>query len=323
MLKELRFVQGAVAKKDFLPAMTHFAIENGTVRAYNGTLALCCPIPLDIACKPKAVPFVQAIAKCPDGSTPVLTLTATGRLSVRAGSFRALVECVADEETPHVLPEGERMDFDGAAMLKALKTLQPFIGDDASRAWCNGVLMRGQSMYATNNVILVEYWTGAQIPVTVNVPRVAVKEMLRINEAPTHAQVTPTSMTFHYSDGRWVRTQLLPAEWPDLTKLLDVPHSATTVDERIFEGLEAVTPFADKMGRVYIRDGKLSTVAEGNEEQAHGEFEIPGLDMQGIYQIEMLSLLKGVATSADFTTYPKPSLFFGDMLRGAIVGMRV
>jgi len=29
MLRELKFVQGAVAKKDLLPAMTHFAIEGG------------------------------------------------------------------------------------------------------------------------------------------------------------------------------------------------------------------------------------------------------------------------------------------------------
>jgi len=44
MLKELRFVQGAVAKKDFVPAMTHFRIEKGTVRSFNGNLAICSPL---------------------------------------------------------------------------------------------------------------------------------------------------------------------------------------------------------------------------------------------------------------------------------------
>lgn len=323
MLEQLRFVQGAVAKKDFLPAMTHFAIEDGTVRAYNGSLALCSPIPLDISCKPKAVPFVQAIAKCPEGSTPVLTLTPTGRLSVRAGNFRALVECVNDEETPHVLPEGEHMEFDGESMLTALKAVNPFIGDDASRQWTNGVLMRGESLYATNNVVILQYWTGKTIPVAVNIPRAAVRELLRVNKPPTHAQVTPTSMTFHYETGRWIRTQLLSLEWPDIDKLLGAEHNATPVDPRIFEGLDTIAPFADKMGRVFIGNGKLSTAPAEAEESAHGEFEIPELAMEGIYQIDMLSLLKDVAQFADFTTYPKPSLFFGDKVRGAIVGMRM
>ena len=44
MLKALKFVQGAVSKKDLVPALTHFRIENGTVRSYNGMLALCTPI---------------------------------------------------------------------------------------------------------------------------------------------------------------------------------------------------------------------------------------------------------------------------------------
>ena len=76
MLTSLKFVQGAVAKKDFLPALTHFVIENGTVRGYNGMLALCSPIPFDIACKPKAESLVKAIANC--NETVTLSLTQRG-----------------------------------------------------------------------------------------------------------------------------------------------------------------------------------------------------------------------------------------------------
>lgn len=316
MLKELKFVQGAVAKKDFLPAMTHFAIEKGTVRSYNGFLALCAPIAFDIDCKPKAGPLVQAINNC--GDTIALSMTPAGRLSIRSGKFKAFIECVT-EETPHVRPEGERVDFDGAAMLSALKTLQDFIGDDASRPWSTGVLFRGPSAYATNNIIVLEYWTGVHMPFVINIPRAAIKEMIRIDEPPTYAQVEKTSITFHYADQRWVRTQLLQTEWPDLSKLLDVPNDPKIVDEQLYEGLEAIRPFADKIGRVFIKDGVLSTTNEATE-GAH--FEVPGLQMNGIYAIEMLRLLKGVTTHIDFTTYPKPCLFFGDRLRGAIVGMK-
>lgn len=316
MLTQLKFVQGAVAKKDFLPALTHFAIENGTVRGYNGTIALCSPIPFDIACKPKAEPLVRAIANCSD--TVQLSLTQAGRLSVRSGSFKAFVDCV-EGETPHVLPSGERVAIDGAVVMAAITAVQPFIGEDASRPWCNGVLLRGPSVFATNNITLVEYWAGATLPVPVNIPRVAVREMVRIGEAPEAAQFDDHSVTFHYSGNRWLRTQLLSSDWPDLSRILDQPSNPQPLDARIFEGLDIIKPFADKLNRVLFRDGALCT----HEQDGEGaRYEIEGFSVPGVYNVGMLELLNGTAHTVDFSTYPKPCLFFGDRLRGAIVGMR-
>ena len=148
MLKELKFVQGAVAKKDLLPAMTHFRIEGGTVRSYNGTMAISCPIPLDIDCCPKADEMVRAISKC--SQETVISITPGGKLSIKSGPLRSLVPLIQGD-TPHVQPDGEHFAFDGAAFLEACKLLEPFIGTDASRAFTNGVLLEGQSAYATNN----------------------------------------------------------------------------------------------------------------------------------------------------------------------------
>lgn len=327
MLKELRFVQGAVAKKDFMPAMTHFVIEAGAVRAYNGSLALCAPLAFDIDCKPKAVPLVNAIAQCTDKDAngneyPIqLSMTPAGRLRVTCGQFKAFIDCIA-EDTPHVQPEGERVDFDGNVLLEALKVVQPFIGEDASRPWCNGVLMRGQSMYATNNVVAVEYWTEARMPVEINVPRQAIAEMLRINEPPSYAQVTDNSVTFHYLDQRWIRTQLLGTEWPDIARLFASGDKATAIDNRLFDGLDKLKRFTDKAGRVFIEKGTLRT-APGDKEDEGARFDIPGFECEGIYNIEMLMLLKGIATHVDFSTYPAPSVFYGNRLRGALVGMRM
>lgn len=315
MLKELKFVQGSVAKKDFLPSLKHFRIEGGFVRGYNGTLALCSPIPFDIDCTPKAEPLVKAIQNCTE--TVQLSMTPAGRLSVKSGSFKAFIECV-EGETPHVEPEGDHIEMDGAALLATLKALAPFIGEDASRPWANGVLLSGQSAFATNNIVLVEYWVGVEFPHVVNVPRMAIKEMLRINEPPTHAQMTDKSMTFHYPDGRWVRTQLLEVGWPDMRKILDKPSTQTPVDVRLFDGLKVLKPFVDKMGRVLFSETGVRTHHEEGEGAA---FAIEPFVGAGVYAIEMLELLQGVANTADFTTYPDPCLFYGDRIRGAIIGM--
>lgn len=319
MLKELKFVQGAVAKKDFVPALTHFVIENGRVRGFNGTLALCAPISLDISCKPKAAQLVDAIGRCED--TVQLNLTPAGRLSIKSGAFKSLVQCTPEEDTAHPEPEGGRVELDGAALLSAIKAIWPFVGDDASRPWNCGVLLRDQSAFATNNVTLVEYWIGTAFPHVVNIPRAAVKEMLRIDEAPLYAQmVEGSSVTFHYSDGRWIRTQLLTTEWPDLGKVLNRESKQEPIDPRLFKGLKAVKPFVDKMNRIYLKGGYIATHVDDSEATT---YEVPDLQHEGIYAHEMLSLLEGVAVSCDFGAYPNPCVFMGERLRGAIVGMRL
>lgn len=319
MLAELKFVMGAVAKKDFIPALTHFAIENGTVRGYNGMIALSSPIPFDIACKPKGDSLVRAIANCSD--TVQMSITPTGRLSIRSGKFKAFIECVTGE-TPHVEPEGEFYDVDGDVLLNAVTTLAPFIGDDASRAWSNGILFDGVSAFATNNIVLVEYWVGGTFPRPINIPRAAVREMVRIGEAPTKVQLSEGSVSFHYSDGRWLRTQLFSTEWPDLAKVLDASHAETLpLEEDLFCALTTLKPFTDKLGRIYFNGGIASTAPDGDLEGA--SYEVPSVQADGIYAIEMLQTLKGVAVRIDWSAYPAPCHFYGaERLRGAIVGIR-
>lgn len=318
MLKELKFVQGAVAKKDLLPAMTHFRIERGTVRSYNGRLALSSPIALDIDCCPKAVPMVKAIANCTDATT--ITLTPTGKLSIRSGKFRAIVETI-EGATPHVDPAGEPVAFDGEQVLQAFRTLEPFIGTDASRPWTNGVLLDGQSAFATNNTCMVQYWLGTPTPRTVNIPRECITEMLRVGEPPTHAQLDQNSITFHYTDGRWIRSQLLELNWPmeKIMELLDQPSNAVPLPDDFFTGLSIIKRSADGAKRVYMKDGAFRTHDNGEQGSVY-DIDLPS---EGLYNIDMLSLLEGVVSTVDFSLYPGPALFFGECLRGAIIGMRM
>lgn len=317
--KALKFVQGAVSRKELVPGMTHFAIEDGAVRAYNGNMGLCHPIPVDFACKPRADKLVPAISNCDKAQQAILKLTPTGRLSIKSGGLTYIVDCL-DEKTPHVSPEGEIMEFDGEALLKAFEVVSRFIGTDASRQWQTGVLLRGKSAFATCNVVLVEYWHGFEVPLTINIPGFAIKEMLRIGRPPTHAQVHTHSITFHYGENCWLRSQLLDTNWPDLQPLLDRQVTALPINEELFDGLDKIRPFCDKGGRVFFQNGVVTTHPE--EEIERASFDMPGFNTEGIYNVEMLSLLNGVATHIDFTGYPGPCTFYGDRLRGVIIGMR-
>lgn len=315
MLRELKFVQGAVAKKELIPTLTHVRIENGQVRSFNGTLALSSPISFDIDCTPKAIPFIKAIGLCKD--TVTMSMTKTGRLRIKSGSYKVFIECV-EEETPHVEPEGEMFEINGGELLNALKNIAPFMGDDASRPWSNGILLSQNSAFATNNICLVEYWIGTKFPIECNLPREAVKEMIRINEAPINAQSTDNNITFHYEDGRWLRTSLYDASWPDVRKIINVESNLQPINNLIFEGLEFLKPFVDKLERVYFKNGEMRT-SLSNEDGA--TYTLEEFDHEGVYQHNMLSLLQKIVTHIDFSLHPKPCVFQGEKLRGVIVGM--
>jgi hypothetical protein len=317
ILTSLKFCAGSVAKKNIVPELTHFCIEDGRVKGFNGTLALSAPIAVDINCKPEATKLIDVIANCEDSIH--MTLTPTGKLSIRSGAFKALVNCIQGE-TPHEDPEGERVDFDGEAFFEGIKTVAPFIGEDASRRWSHGILFRDKSLYCTNNVILVQYWIGVDFPRVVNLPRAAVKEMLRIGEAPIYAQVAENSVSFHYSDDRWLRTQLYSTQdWPDIGKALNAPSNQRPLDARLFDALEVLKKMVGADGSIYFKGGIVTTHMDDNE---GASYLVPDLLDEGKYHIEMLAKLKGNVDTIDFSTYPRPCAFTKGMLRGIIIGKR-
>lgn len=316
LVKTLKFVRGSVSKKTALPELNHFVIADGRVTGYNGMLSISCNVDCDIDCSPKADMLVKAIENCED--TVQLSLTPAGSLRVVSGAFRALVPCVDREVFPPG-PEGVMVPVDSDVLLKTLKLLEPFIGDDAAKPWVNGVLFRNQSAYATCNVVAVQRWMGFSLPHEANVPASAIREVLRIGEVPTALQVSRNSVTFHYESGNYIRTNLFSSEWPDIDRILDRAANPTPVDERIFTALEKVKSFTDKTNRVLFSKDRIHTHEDLQEGCA---YELPGSDLVGIYSLDKMLLLKGVAKQADFTAYPNPCVFYGDMIRGVIIGRK-
>lgn len=321
MLDSLRFVQGAVAKKDYVPALKHFRIENGRVTSYNGVIALSAPIALNLNVTPRADQFAKAIATC-DGEI-ALSVTPSGRIGVRGGGFRAFVDCT-DDPFPVVEPEGLEVQLAGSPLLYALQDVWPYISDDASRKWSQGVLISGKSIFATNNVILVERWLGADFPFEVNIPRDAVAEMLRIGEEPYSCMLKENALTLLYRDGRWLRTQLLTVEWPPARVILDRAHDGdadarmTPVPEGFFIALEKLAPFLGEANRVYLGGNALHTSLNADD-GASVDVPVVGANT---FNYKMLRSLEGIARRWDLTQEGKPCPFVGTMLRGCMIGMR-
>lgn len=320
MLNDLKFVAGAVAKKDFVPALTYFRIKDGFIQGFNGTLAICTPTDLAVTAIPKAASFVKAVEKLPDDKQVVLNLTAAGRLSVKSGNFRVIIDCLDDEELyPDVKPEGVTTLLAGG-LLPVLNKIAPFMGVDASRPWSRGALLRGQSAFATNNIVLVEHWLPVAFPVEVTLPSDAVKEMLRIGIEPVSVQACERSVTFHYADGSWLRTAHATDPWPDLSRVLDNPSEPVPFPAGFFDGVGRLAGFTEKSDRLYLRGGTISTSMHDDD---GATVELDDFGGVGCHYLSQTAKLEGVASTIDFTLFPGPCLFFGDMLRGAIIGFRM
>jgi hypothetical protein len=311
LLAALKFVSGAVAKSDYLPALQHVAIGGGYVVSFNGTVALCAPIVLDLTACPRADVFAKAIAACTEPAQ--LHVTEQG-LAVQSGALRVIVPCTKDT-FPRVFPEG----FDaplGGAFLPALELLEPLVSTDTSKPWCNGVLLCGSSAYATNNTILCEYWLSHLLPVDVNLPLPAVRALIHIDEEPTRVQVGERSATFHFADGRWLRTALCPTAWPQsLTSLLSHTEPLPPLPDGFFAALKQIAPFAEM--DAFIMDNGLATAAD-TKHGAH--VTVPGLRKGPRFAMAQLRKLEGIATAINFCDYPQPCRFIGDGTRGVILG---
>lgn len=320
MLNDLKFVQGAIAKKDYVPALTHFHIGDGRIYGFNGVLAISTPTDLAVSATPKAASFVKAVERVPDSEEIVLNLTAAGRLSVKAGNFRAYVECHPDSEgIIKIEPAGTYVEMP-SGLLPVLQKIAPFMGVDATRPWSRGVLLRGQSAFATNNIALVEHWLPLVFPTEMILPAEMVKEMIRVGVDPVGIQVEQRAVTFHYPNGAWMRSGLIEGEWPDLARVLDVESSCRPFPEGFFEGVHRLDAFTSKENHIFLRGGIIATsAAEGDGALVELE-DFGGI---GCHFLSQMVKLEGVATSIDFSAWPRPCPFFGDMLRGAVVGLKL
>lgn len=318
MRDALSFVKGAVARKDFVPELTHFNIEDGRITGYNGAMALSSPLAVDIRAKPHAQTFIKAVNVC-DGET-ALSLTKAGKLSIRSGKFRALINCLpADHPTPFIIPEGQVINL-GDNFMDCIRALAPFQGVDASRPWACGIFLRNGSALATNNICLVEYWHGVNLPFAINIPSAAIAELIRIGENPTKVQMSKTSISFHFDGNRWLRTQLLATNWPEnVDRVFNLESNPREIPPGLFDALETIKPFIDDGARVFFTDTGIATSAEPEEATT---VDVAGLQTGACFHYAMISLLKGAAKQIDFTTYPKPCKFMGDKLRGVILGLR-
>jgi DNA polymerase III sliding clamp (beta) subunit (PCNA family) len=318
---DLRFVSGAVASKDYAEELCHLLIKDGRVVAYDGTLSASSTIDMELHAKPHAKTLAQAVKMVNEGETIALSMTPKGRLSFRSGKFKVFVDCLPNEaEMTLPMPEGEEVTITDE-LFSSITDLAPYMGIDASRPWAMGLMLRGNSTWATNNIVFVERWHGSAFPHDIILPAVAVNELLRIGKKPTKVQVTHNSASFWFGEDRWLRTALVEGEWPNIERVFSAEHSCSPFPADFFAALDTLKPFLSKdRPHVLLLENKVATTDEEGT-GASVDLDMPDATGQR-FNHAVLRSLEPIASRIDFSLHPAPCVFYGDKLRGVIIGMR-
>lgn len=325
MLDALRFVASAVAKKSIVSQeLTHFKIRDGRVTGFNGVIALSTDIDVDLDIQPHAAKLIAAVKACP--GTIALNMTAAGKLAVRSGAFKSFVDCLPDDAFNTVIePEGESINL-GPGFMDAIKAIAPIMSVDDNRPWFMGIKLRGASAYATNNVMLAEYWHGTALPFDVVIPAAAINELLRLKEPPTRVQMTTQSMSFWFGEKRWLRTALIEGDaWPTdrMGEILDASTGAQQPIPAAFpEAIDKLKTFVTGNGAVYLSPERIST-ALVEDDGTSIAVPLAGIDGVQAYSYHQLTILAQVAETIGWSSYPNPCMFRKGPMRGVIVGIRI
>lgn len=316
----LQLVRGAVSKKDLVPLLSHFCMYGGRIQGTNGFLCI------DAACAALsehefAVPadrFIKAIDAC--HGEPLMKYDHEKRVLVMSrGRFKAKIQTGDVTQYPrHDKPEGTTV-VPTDDILKPLRRLRPFIGEDASRRWCLSVFVSGGYAYATNNVIVVRVPFPAQLPDGYMIPGYAVDELLRINEPPQSIVVGENHTSFFFGD-YWVKAQLDSSRWPDIAALFERIHEGAEMVEvppGLAVAVDTVAPFST-MPEIILTADQVTT-PDGD----HGA-EVDGFTLHpGRYRTETLQLVLKAATLVDFSRYPQQIPWAGEQgMIGIFVGVR-
>jgi len=180
VIETLRLVRGAVAKKEIVPTLTHFHIYDGRIQGGNSRRSINCEC-TDLKGFNITVPaerFLKAVDAC--NGEPKLKVTEGGKLSISRKRFKALLPLEDHDKYPINDNPGDYKNINAESLLLALRTLQPFIGDDATRDWSNGIWIHEGFAYATNNVVLAR--VEVECSDSFILPADAEKEVLRIGK---------------------------------------------------------------------------------------------------------------------------------------------
>lgn len=310
LMEALSFVE--VATEDHGQPMYEFVnLQNKRAITFDGMLAAGMEIEEELSLAPKVEILKKALAK--SGKSLVLTELPTGRLSVKGEKLSVIVPCVQPSELPTVGPDPAIVSITDE-LKEAFKALQNIIADSGERVFETALLLEANIATVTNGKILMQYWHGIDLPPNLILPRPFIQAVAKQFKSLAGFGYTPDrSVTFWFEDGSWYKTQVYQDKFPDVARSLDVPNSPADAPEHLWEGCAQVAEF-DEHEWIEFKSGELVA--------GTASYPVVGLQAGKKFDYNYLKRIVPFVKTIDLTTYADRAFFFGDKVRGVIMGIK-
>lgn len=315
LLSALKFI-GLVTKEIGTPSETHVRLQSNWATASNGILALGHPIKEDLFACPQNKLLIDALSKC----TNDIEFKYDTNLSIKSGKLKAIIPCLAPDLINCIGPDEPIATIDNRLKEGFEAVGMSTIENNSQTIYNASILLNGQSIVGTDGKVLIEYWHGIDLPKGLPIPKNVITPLLKSNKILAQFGMSKTSVTFWYSDGAWIKSQLYAEEWPDVGTILDRPSQQSAVPKGFFDGLDAIKGFTDTS--VYFGPG---IVRSHSDDAVGASYEVPGLPAGPIFNLKQLLMLKSHIETVDFQV---AGPFTGNMLlwhgkncRGAVSGI--
>lgn len=320
MKQAVKWCSDALARRAIVEHMTHYRVTKGRLWATDGNLTASYPVECDLDFLVPGKVFEKALGAI-DGE-PEITIDGNF-LRLRHRGFKARIPTM-DQHDFFLPPAAPKSAWSPAPveLIPHLRMLLPFASTDASRIAFTCIAARKGFLYATNNRTLVRVPT--QVPdLSILLPRWAVEFILEHEKGLTSWALSDNNIQVAWSDGGWMRAQLVVGEFPDAVDDMMRDAGKQKMTQDIYtdwlETLQRVAGLTE--GNLHLRaDSVIGLNGQVIIEDA-AENVLPAGAKETIWKAEDLIRVAQVAEEWNPAAWPKPAAFKGpDGLIGLISG---
>lgn len=307
----------------------HGRIINGYLVTFNGSLSVGHPVEEELTVCPHIPNWIAAINKA--GKTLAMAQNDKGNLQINGENIRAIVPCLKPEDMPPIMPDMKIAEVNDA-LKDGLKALLPLCSEDGDRVHEISILVRANSMVATNGTLIFEYWHGIDLP-TFAILKASAKAITSVAEKlEGFGWNGRSTVTFWFEGGAFMQMPMAAGEWPAVDHILNAPGDPADLHPGFFDGIEAVASFSAD-GAVHFDTDKIRSGYSnyGPDGPVYGAtYDVPGMQKGHTFGVRLLKLIKPVCAKLDYWTNEDRGIFFGPVangedfprVRGVIMKMR-
>lgn len=310
MQAALDFVACAVTEHTNEHWRASLQFRDGFMLAFDGVISAGVKVSEEFTACPHYGQLKRVVERAAlDGAN--FTQLDPSKLAVTSGKFKAVIQCLDPTIMQPVAPDPNIAKV-GDVLRTGFELIGPIVKENGQTVVEASLLLQAQTMAACDRVVMAEYWHGYDLPPEPMIlPKRFISAIVGTKKTIVGFGYNPgQTMTLHFEDGSWIKTQLFSERWPESWAgvLNKAPADLVApIPEGFFEAIAAVTPFSDD-GAIYF-DGTAIRSHDAPGVGASYDFACPsGFSYAG----GKLQLMKGRAETLFFSAEDRCAYFFSN-----------